>query len=288
MRKLVLGALAALALAACGGGGESAGPAKAVETLYAPYLLPDASKKPSNWDKSPVLSKKLKATVDKGIGYGVLLNEPVLDFDPITWSQDGEVSNLKVSTAEETAGTAKVVATFDLSGEKREVQYDLTNNDDTWQVTAIRSGGDDLATIIDNNIKPAGDPAAMKAPVEEIYKKYEAAGGKPVPPLHTYAALHSSLKPLVVKAAAQNKRLGRDVAGFDPVVDGNVEPIKGTYYEPASSAVIVRFTKGSGVYAVVYDLAQEDGAWKIFNMRSASSYEHNWDLRQQLEKDGIK
>jgi hypothetical protein len=276
-----------LALAACGGG-EAKGPAKAVETLYAPYLQPDASKKPSNWDKSPVLSKKFKTVVDKGVGYGVLLNEPVLDFDPITWSQDGEVSNLKVTTTEETDDSAKVTATFDLSGEKREVQYDLTNNEGAWQVTSIRSGGEDLATIIDNNIKPAGDPAAMKAPIEEIYKKYEAAAGKPVPPLHTYAALHSSLKPLLVKAAAQNKRLGRDVFGFDPVVDGSVEPIKGTYYEPASSAVIVRFTKGSGVFAVVYDLAQEDGAWKIFNIRSASSYEENWDVRQQLEKDGIK
>jgi hypothetical protein len=280
-------ALCLLALAACGP--DPVGPEKAVQDMYAPYVEKNAAGQ-ANWYKSPRHSDRLKTKIDTAIGYGNMLNEPVLDFDPMIWGQGGEVSNLKLKRTAETDETAHVVATFDLSGEPRTVEYDLTRGETIWQINAIKSGGEDLSTLIDNELKPAGDAKAMTAPVEQVYAKYVAAQGKAQPPLHGWAPLSTSFGALLRQAAMKRVPLASDQAGYDPVLAGQPGEIKIVNYQAARSAVLVRFTRAGGIFTVIYPLIQEDGAWKIDNIRFMGSYQGApaWDVREKLAAAGVK
>ena len=93
-----------------------------VESLYAPYLSPGANSEPSNWEKAPVYSKSLKAAMDRGFEYSLLLNEPVIDYDPIVNAQDYSISNLKIDVdPPANSGKTHVVARFDNQGQKSTV-----------------------------------------------------------------------------------------------------------------------------------------------------------------------
>src|SRR5690349_1085374 len=72
-------------------------PEKTIESLYAPYLSHAAENGDSTWEKATVYSKRFKAIIDRGFEYSSLLNEPVIDFDPVADAQDYSVSNLKIS-----------------------------------------------------------------------------------------------------------------------------------------------------------------------------------------------
>jgi hypothetical protein len=283
-----LAALTVLALALSLGACDQAdpnGPAPVVEKLYAPYLAKGGDTA-SALTTAP-LTPSLKALIDKAGVYGNLLNEPVLDFDPITFSQDMQITNVQAGQQGPASGDKAVArATFDNFGKHQEVLYDMRREGGAWQIDNIRSGKDDLRAIIETNLKPAGDPAAMIAPVKAIYDKYAAPSvkGKAAPPLQSYAAVSTTLRPLLDQRDAEAARTDRDPLGFDPVVDGTAWEISNVAFEAASSAVIARFTNAGTPKTIVYDVSQENGAWVVDDIRSPGV----WDARMKLNDAGIK
>jgi hypothetical protein len=274
---------AGLLLAACNQPDPN-GPAAAVEKLYAPYLAKDGQSA-AGLDAAP-LTADLKAVIDKAGTYGNLLDEPVLDFDPITNAQENVISNVKVSKQSGGGDAAIVIAHFQNGDRPDTVAYDMKRVEHAWQIDNIRPGAENLRTLIAENLAPAGDPAQMIAPVQTIYDAYGAAPSNlaPVAPLAKWAPLTSAFATLMQRR--QDKIAGGDAdpLGFDPIVDGTDWKISDLNLEAASSAVIARFTNGPAAKVIVYTVIQENGAWKIDNIRAPGV----WDVRMKLLDAGIQ
>jgi hypothetical protein len=283
LRNVALAALCAVALAACEAPDPN-GPAATVEKLYAPYLAKDGQSA-AGLDVAP-LTADLKAVIDKAGLYGNLLDEPILDFDPITNAQENIISNVKVAKQSGSGDTAVVVAKFQNGDRPDTVTYDMKRDANAWQIDNIRPGDVNLRTLIAENIAPLGDPAAMTAPVKAVYDQYGAAPNNtaPIGPLNKWAPLTTSFAALLQRR--QDKIAGNepDPLGFDPVVDGTDWKIGDLKLEAASSAVIARFTNGPAAKVIVYTVIQENGAWKIDNIRAPSV----WDVRMKLGDAGIQ
>jgi hypothetical protein len=271
-------------LTACEQPADPNGPAPVVEKLYAPYTGPDGNTA-SALANAP-LSADLKALIDKADAYSKLLDEPVIDFDPIIFAQDGEIKNVQVTQEGKIAdnkGAAK--ARFSNSGESREVTYEMSRVNGVWQIDNIRQGEEDLRGIIADALKPVGDANAMIAPVKAIYDTYAEPSkpGQIAEPLASYAVLAASLRPLLEQRDAETKR-DRDPLGFDPIVGANAWKLSNVTFEAVSAHVIARFTNGTGEKTIVYDMSEENGAWAIENIRDPGV----WDLRLNLNNAGIK
>lgn len=273
-------AIAAMALlAACGG--PDNGPAAFVRGVYAPYIAGEDGD--LGLRKSENLSADFKALIDKADAYGKLLDEPVIDYDPIANGQDWEIKSVDiVVTSPPKDGAARVEARFDSFGATKTVIFDLRTEDGAWKIDNIRNSEANFRETIARNLKPAGDPAAMEAPVRAIYARY-ASTQKPEP-LYRWAAFSSGLRPLMEMQSAVGRRADTPVLDFDPVVDAQDFELGPVAYEAASSAVIARFQNLGQPKIVVYDLVQEDGAWKIANIRAPGS----WDLVEKLSAAGVK
>ena len=257
------------------------GPAALVEQLYQPYLTQGDTAQAL--DNAP-LSASLRALVDKAVAYGNLLNEPVLDFDPIIFAQEGEISDVRAQMRGSGDG-AVVQASFKSFGEPQIVLYDMKRENDAWVIDNIRSGEDGLRAIIEDGLKPTGDPAAMIAPVKGVYDTYaEPSQGAPAEPLAGYAAVSATFRPLLEKRQSLIRSGEADPLGFDPVVDATAWQLADVKFEAASSAVIARFTNGGAPKAIVYDLIEENGAWAIDDIRAPGV----WDVRMKLNDAGIK
>src|SRR5690242_18054554 len=98
---LALGVAMSATLAACEKPDPN-GPAPVVEKLYVPYVTKGGNTAAS-FDTAP-LTEDLKAIVDKAYAYSKLLDEPVIDFDPIIFSQEGDVKNVQVTQDGKIAG----------------------------------------------------------------------------------------------------------------------------------------------------------------------------------------
>ncbi|MGE3301891.1 MAG: DUF3828 domain-containing protein [Hyphomonadaceae bacterium] len=283
--RTIQAALAAslLALAAGCEAPDPNGPAATVEKAYAGYLQAPWT---GDFMRAAPYTAAFTAAVDRAGEYGRLLDEPVLDYDPIANAQDGDITKLKVERVRASASAALVRARFDNSGRPMEVLYDMKREGDGWRIDNIRSKESNLRGSIEDNIKPAGDPAAMRAPVQAVYDAYGAQSdpAKPVEPLHRWAALTTAFRSIMEMRAAQAKRADHDALGFDLVMDGAEWRISDLALEPASSAVIARFKNAGAPHVIVYDLAQEDGAWKIDNIRSPGK----WDARTKLAEGGAE
>jgi hypothetical protein len=283
---LALGLALSASLAACDKPADPNGPAPVVEKLYAPYTGPNGNTA-SALANAP-LSADLKALIDKADAYSKLLDEPVIDFDPIIFAQDGKITNVRVvqqnlATANKDKGEAR--AHFSNSGENKEVAYDMSRVNGVWQIDNIRQGDEDLRGIIAAALKPAGDPNAMIAPVKAIYDTY-AEPSKPAEvaePLTSYAVLAASLRPLLEQREAETKR-DRDPLGFDPIVGANAWKLSNVTFEAVSGSVIARFVNGTGEKTIVFDMVEENGAWAVENIRDPGV----WDLRLNLNNAGIK
>jgi hypothetical protein len=248
-----------------------AGPAATIRPLYQPYISHAAEKSAPEWDAAPVYSRALKAEIDRGLIYGRLLNEPVIDFDPIANAQDFALANLRLETDRaEPGGHAHVTAHFDNQGQASAVGYDLVREDGAWKIDAIHDGQDDLRQIIETALKPIGDPEAMKAPVRRFYEWRAQGQAAAAPFSRGFAAL--------LKAAAAQGRHPLETA-FAGAPPGQAA----LTFEAASGAVIVRSGSGPAVRAIVYDLVQEDGAWTIDDIRGPEA-PSPWDLRTTLDK----
>lgn len=274
MRMWIAAATAALALAACGK--ADPGPASVVEPLYAPYLAGAGGAPPPDLGAQPVLTPELKSVLDRASTYSNLLNEPVIDYDPLTGAQDWDIKSVVVTPKGAVKGDmALVTAAFDNLGAARRITFHMRRDPEGWRIDDIGDGQDSLRTIIETALQPAGDPAAMEAPVRAIYAQY-ALAGKRSPPLARWAGLSDALK--------RRMDAGADKLDFDPVVDGAAFDLGNVAYETVSSGVIARFDAGGSPKIVVYDMAAANGAWKIADIRSPG----HWDLDVALREAGVE
>jgi hypothetical protein len=279
-------ALAALSLAVSLGACEQAdpnGPVATVQKLYTPYTAP-GGETAAALTNAP-MTESLRAVVDKGITYGNLLDEPVLDFDPIINAQEGKVSQVQITRQSQHGDTALVMASFLNFDRKDQVAYELKRIEGVWKIENIRPGVDDLRKIIETNLKPAGDPAAMTAPAKAIYDAYGLAPKtEPVAPLQKWAPVSAAFAPLLQRRQDKISAGEADPLGFDPVIDGTDWQISDLKLEAASSAVIARFTNGPAAKVIVYDLIEEGGGWKVDNIRAPGV----WNVRMKLLDAGIQ
>lgn len=124
----------------------------AVTAIYKIYAGPKGDYRTGSLDDKRVLAyfttslRKALADMD---ARSRRLNEPILDFDPVTDSQDPTVRQLRIEPESETV----VAASFDNGGTARDVvRYVFKREGAAWKVDDIRGGaGDsvwDLRTII--------------------------------------------------------------------------------------------------------------------------------------------
>jgi hypothetical protein len=95
-------------------------PEKTIEALYAPYVSHDAEHGQSTWEKAGVYSKKFSKAIDRGFEYSLLLNQPVIDYDPIASAQDFSINNLRTEVDyPASAGKARIIARFENGGRRQ-------------------------------------------------------------------------------------------------------------------------------------------------------------------------
>lgn len=280
MKFRPLSILAAIALlAACAPAQE--GPDAAVQALYAPYI--DGASPPPALLERDVFTPELKAEINRAATYSNLLDMPVIDYDPVVGAQDWEIKAVTIAEVERTEDTARMVARFDNMGAPQEVAYAMRLVDGAWRVDDIGAGDDSLRAIIAASLKPAGAPSAMETPVRALYERY-AAATTPVEPLHRWAALTDDLRRRMQTASAMSKRADGAVLDFDPVLDATTNELGAVAYEAAASGVIVRFDNGGEPKILVHDLVEENGVWKIADIRAPGQ----WALGQKLAEAGIE
>ena len=105
---VLLGAGAAAAPVAAHAAGENS-PAEVTTAIYHIYAGPKGDYQAGNLDDKRVavyLSKSLRAALKAMDARSRKLNEPILDFDPVTDSQDPEVEKLTIAPEGDAAATA--------------------------------------------------------------------------------------------------------------------------------------------------------------------------------------
>lgn len=273
-------ALMAATLAMAGCGEPSDGPAAFVKTLYAPYIADKVEN--AGLQNPDNVTAGLRAEIAKAEAYGRLLEEPVIDYDPVINAQDFEIKAVTtrvVTPAKD--GVAAVEASFTNMATPTKVTFNLREEDGVWKIDDIQSDGVSFRASIGEAIKPAGDVAAMEAPVRAIYAAY--ANGATPEPLHRWAAFSKDLRPLMERQSAMGRRADTPVLDFDPALAGKTNHLSAVAFETASHAVIARFQNGTESKIVVYDLVEEDGGWKIANIRAPG----DWDLLNKLRDAGV-
>jgi len=259
--------------------GKAPPPEAAIEELYAPYVSPAVERGESSWAKAEVYSKSFKAAIDRGFEYSLLLNEPVIDYDPVVNAQDYFITNLRIEVDRPpAAGKAHVIARFDNLGQTTSVVYDMVLEDGKWKVDEIRSADQDFRQSIIDALKTLGDPEAMKAPVERIYARYK--DGSKIELLNLWAPLTNDLRDKLELAASKSVALG-----FDPVCGGLAGVPSDLKLEAVSGGVIARFRVGPQDRIVVFDVVQNQGDWAIDDIHSPGK--PSWDLVQKLAASGI-
>ena len=142
MRRVVL----SLLLTGLGAGPALAAedsPVAAVTAIYRIYAGPKGDYQTGSLDDKRVLayftSSLRKALADMD-ARSRRLNEPILDFDPVTDSQDPTVKDLKIEAESDTV----VAASFDNGGTPRDVvRYVFRREGAAWKVDDIRGGSGD-------------------------------------------------------------------------------------------------------------------------------------------------
>lgn len=277
--KRIAALAAVLTAVACGE--PSGGPAAFVRGVYAPYIADAQGDMGLMVDDN--ITASLKSVLDNADAYSRLIDAPVYDYDPVIDGQDEAIKSVDVVvTSPPKDGAAIVEAKFDNMGATSAVLYDLRQEDGVWKIDNVRSDGANFRQQIADNLKPIGDPAAMETPVRAIYARY-AAEARPEP-LHRWAAFSKGLRPLMEMQSAMGRRADTPALDFDPALSGKENQLGQIAYEAVSGAVIVRFVNAGVTKIVVYDLVEEDGAWKIANIRAPG----DWDLLQKLAQAGVK
>ena len=148
---LLLAAAAAVPTAARGAGESS--PADVTTAIYRIYAGPKGDYQSGNLDDKRVavyLSKSLRAALKAMDARSKKLNEPILDFDPVTDSQDPQVEKLTIAAEGDTVATA----TFFSGDVKHVVRYSFVREDGAWKVDDISGGAGDETFDLRDIIKP--------------------------------------------------------------------------------------------------------------------------------------
>jgi hypothetical protein len=163
MKRLILVAAALAGLCAAPANAEEQSPKDVVVEIYHVAAGPKGDyQAPSAFDDKQVrrhFTKSLVAAQKAMDLRSKKLNEPILDFDPVTNSQDPSVRNLAI--AAESADEAKTIiaASFDSQGDKPHnvVRYIFTREGGAWRIDDVtgENGDDkwDLREVM--NPKPA-------------------------------------------------------------------------------------------------------------------------------------
>jgi hypothetical protein len=274
---------AVLVLAACQPDPNS--PEGIVRGLYAPYV--NAAPGGPVVDLSRVYTADLGKAVDDATALSVLLNEPLFDFNPLTSTQDGDISELNVAAAGPTPpGKAIVAARFRLQGQPMRVVYSMVRDGQTWKIDNINYGFTDMRKIVAGAITPTGPADAMIAPVKALYDHYANSSLRdPVQPLSSFETVTPDFAASLRKAAERARTPEGPVLDFDPVVDGQDFQMQDVSYQPVAGAVIARFSNFGVAKTLIYDMVEQSGAWKIDNIRKPGG--DGWSVREKLAGAGI-
>ncbi len=148
---LLLAAAAAVPSAARAAG--EASPADVTTAIYRIYAGPKGDYQAGNLDDKRVavyLSKSLRAALKAMDARSKKLNEPILDFDPVTDSQDPQVEKLAIAPE----GDAAATAAFFSGDVKHVVRYSFVREGDAWKVDDISGGAGDDKWDLRDIIKP--------------------------------------------------------------------------------------------------------------------------------------
>ena len=148
---VLLAAAAAVPMAARAAGESS--PADVTTAIYRIYAGPKGDYQTGNLDDKRVavyLSKSLRAALKAMDARSKKLTEPILDFDPVTESQDPEVEKLTIAPE----GDAAATATFFSGDVKHVVRYSFVPEDGAWKVDDISGGAGDETFDLRDIIKP--------------------------------------------------------------------------------------------------------------------------------------
>ena len=149
---VVLVAAAAAVPTASRAAGESA-PVDVAAAIYRIYAGPKGDYQNGNLDDKRVavyLSKSLRAALKAMDARSKKLNEPILDFDPVTDSQDPQVEKLTIAAE----GDAAAIATFYSGDVKHVIRYSFVREDGAWKVDDIAGGAGDETFDLRDIIKP--------------------------------------------------------------------------------------------------------------------------------------
>ncbi len=130
-----------------------AAPADIVASIYRIYAGPKGDYQSGSIEDKRVaafFTKSLRAALKAMNARSKKLNEPILDFDPVTDSQDPQVERLSIAPQSETV----VAATF-FSGElKHVVRYVFVREDGAWRIDDIAGGAGDGKWDLREIVKP--------------------------------------------------------------------------------------------------------------------------------------
>jgi hypothetical protein len=128
-------------------------PADVVTAIYHIYAGPKGDYQSGNIDDkrvAPYLTKSLRAAIKAMEARSRKLNEPILDFDPVTDSQDPMVDKLVIAPE----GDAGASASFSAGDSQRVVHYRLKREDGAWKIDDIAGGSGDDKWDLRDIIKP--------------------------------------------------------------------------------------------------------------------------------------
>jgi hypothetical protein len=148
---LLLAAVSATPVAARAAGESS--PADIVTAIYRVYAGPKGDYSAGSLDDKRVavyFSKSLRAELKAMNARSKKLNEPILDFDPVTDSQDPQVDKLTIAPE----GDVAALATFSGGDEQHVVRYLFVREGDVWKLDDIAGGAGDNKWDLRDIIKP--------------------------------------------------------------------------------------------------------------------------------------
>jgi hypothetical protein len=143
MRRRTFLILAGASLLAPSALAADAAPADIVAEIYRIYAGPKGDYQNGSIEDKRVaalLTRSLRAALKAMDARSKKLNEPILDFDPVTDSQDPMVERLRIAPE----GESGAAATFYSGDVKHVVRYVLAREDGAWRIDDIAGGvGDD-------------------------------------------------------------------------------------------------------------------------------------------------
>jgi len=128
-------------------------PADVVAEIYRLYAGPKGDYQSGSIEDKRVaalLTKSLRAALKAMDARSKKINEPILDFDPVTDSQDPMVERLKIAPE----GESVVAASFYSGDVKHVVRYVFAREDGAWRIDDIAGGAGDDKWDLREIIKP--------------------------------------------------------------------------------------------------------------------------------------